>query len=285
MSTLVRILIAAMLVLALLAFMMAYTVRFTEAAVVTTFGKASENAVKTEPGLYFKWFPPIQNVTKYDTRTRVLQLRVETQQTKDNRQVAVETLCTWRVNNPLKFFQIFSNEGDRPEQHYQAAERALSASLRAAASAVSGFTMDELFTTNAGGSKLPELEARMLAAFREASNQKGGKLDDYGIAAEQVAVTRVLLPDEVTKAVFERMKAGRERIAKEIESQGQSQAQAIRDKAMSDAGRITAFADQLAQNIRAKGDSEATEFYRAMQENPDLAVFLSNMEFIRSINP
>ena len=61
-----------LLIGALMSYMVLYTVRFTEAAVETRFGKAGPDAVKREPGLYFKLPYPIDSVTSYDVRTRFL---------------------------------------------------------------------------------------------------------------------------------------------------------------------------------------------------------------------
>lgn len=281
----IRYVLAGLVLLVLLAFTVSFTVRFTEAAVVTTFGKATEDDVKRDAGLYFKWPYPIQSYTKYDTRVRLFLLKVETQQTKDNRQIAVETFCQWRVSDPLKFFQTFSSAGERSEEHYKKAEEALQANLRAAASVVSNYTMEDLFTTQSGGSKLPELEGRMLDAFKRASDQNERQLADYGIEAVSVGLTRILMPEEVTKAVFDRMKAARERLAKEIETQGQSQAEAIRTKAQSDSERITAFAQSLADRIKTRGDLEAAPYIEKMNQMPELAVFMANMDFIKNIDP
>jgi modulator of FtsH protease HflC len=286
----VRYIVAIAIVLVLLSFVCTYTVRFTERAVVTTFGKATEQNVKLEPGLNFKWPPPIQSVTKYDSRVRLFTLKVETQQTKDNRQVAVETFCTWRVSDPLKFFKTFAS-GERAEEHYKKAEEALRANLRAATGVVSQYTMEDLFTTQSGQSKLLELEARMLGTFREARAENSAgevstrRLADYGIEAVDVGLTRILLPEEVTKAVFERMKSSRSRIAKEIESQGQSQAQTIRAKATSDADRIRSFANTLAESIRTEGEREASAYLAQMNSNVQLAVFLEKTKFLREMNP
>ena len=85
------------------------TVRFTERAVVTTFGKAGESSVKTEPGLGFKWPYPIQSVTKYDTRQRYSETRSEALATADNRQIIVQSFIVWEVKDPLKFFQALNN--------------------------------------------------------------------------------------------------------------------------------------------------------------------------------
>ncbi len=280
-----RYVLAFLVILVLVSFTVTFTVRFTEAAVVTTFGRATESDVKRDAGLYFKWPYPIQSYTKYDTRVRLFTLKVETQQTKDNRQIAVETFCTWRVSDPLKFFQTFRIGGERAEEHYGAAEQALRANLRAAAGVVSNYTMEDLFTTVSGQSKLPELEAKMLDTFQRASDQKGSQLADYGIQAVDVGLTRILLPEEVTRAVFDRMKATRDRLSKEIETQGQSQAEAIRTKAKSDAERITSFAQGLADRIRTRGDLEAVPYIEKMNQMPELAVFIANMDFIRKIDP
>ena len=124
------------IVAALVLFSTTYTVRFTEVAVLTTFGKAGEGSIKTEPGLKFKWFYPIQQVTKYDNRIRLVQGQSETQQTADDFQIVMEAFLTYRVTDPLAFFRNFSSAGDRAVDHFARAEHvvlgALPASWRAA---------------------------------------------------------------------------------------------------------------------------------------------------------
>lgn len=269
--------------IALLAFTITYTVRFTEAAVVTTFGRADKAAVRDTAGLYAKWPYPIQSVTTYDTRTRVLTTKLEQVATADSRQVVVECFCTWRVKDPLQFFRRWSNAGQRAEDHYKKAEGALRDNLRATAGLVSRYRMDELFNSAKGASKLPELEAKMLAAFQSPSDQSNVKLDDYGIEAVDVGITRVVLTEEVTKAVFERMNKSREVVAKTTESQGQAQAAAIRSRADADADRIKQFASRLANEIRLQGDKEAVPYYRQMNANAELAQFENMMDFIREV--
>ncbi|MBK9188105.1 MAG: protease modulator HflC [Phycisphaerales bacterium] len=276
-----RWLLAGLLGLSLLAYTVTYTVRFTETAVVTRFGQAGEGAVKNEPGLYFKLPYPVDNVTRYDTRVRLVTNRMETIPTADDRQVVVEAFCVWRVADPLRFFQRFSNAGDRPESHYRKAEENLKASLRSAAGLASRYRLDELFGTGTGGSRLGDLEKAMLATFGASADQSGLSLADYGIEAVDVGVTRVVLPTETTKAVFDRMRARQERLAQETESQGQSRAQEIRSKAEADAKKIRAFAQAMAERIRNQGDLEARQYIAQMATNPQLAVFLSNMQFIR----
>ncbi len=282
MQKLIRYLVAGVFVVALFAFACTYTVRFTEAGVLTMFGRAGEGAVKTEPGLYFKWPYPIESVTKYDTRLRTLSLKLETQQTADAKQIAVEAFCTWRVEDPLKFFRKFSNAGERPEEHYRKAEDSLNTAMRSALGVVSKYTMEDLFTTDPQGSKLEDLESKILAALRASDDKGSVDLAEFGIEVAGVGLMRIVLPEETTKAVFDRMKTSRERLAKEIESRGNAEAQAIRAKADSDAKKIREFAQALSNELRARGEREATPFLAQMSANPELAVFLSATDFLRS---
>lgn len=273
---------AILFVLAMLLYTCTYTVRFTEIAVLTTFGKASgAEAIKTEPGLEFKWPYPVQNVTTYDKRVRFVQTRSETQQTADARQIIVEAFATWRVKDPLVFFQRFSNAGERADDHFRKAESTIRDSLRSALGVTSGFRMDQLFSADEKGSKLPELEARVLSALK-ASTAGGNTLADFGVEAVSVGVNRIILPEDTTNKVMDAMIENRRTLVKELESQGESRAQAIRSKAESDALRIEAFARRRADEIRALGDKEARQYYEQMNASPDLAVFLRNVDFLKT---
>ena len=63
---LLTIVIGAVLVVIFALLLFVFQVRQSEVAVVTTFGKPVRNI--TEPGAYFKWPWPVQNVYKFDKR-------------------------------------------------------------------------------------------------------------------------------------------------------------------------------------------------------------------------
>lgn len=270
--------VAVVFAAALLSRMCAYTVRFTEAAVLTRFGKAdSRTGEKTEPGLYFKWPQPIESVIKYDTRARFIEARLEQQQTADDRLLVVEPYCTWKVEKPLQFFQSFSSAGERAADHYAEAETQLRTGLRSAVGEVSRYRMSDLFTSGQTPSKIPELEARMAAAM----NASG--FAQWGIRIVDVGISRIVLPEATTKEVFNTMRADRNRLIKELESRGGAAAQSIKSEAEKNAERIRAFARAYADEIRRQGDAEATQYVAQMNENPELAIFLKNMEFLREL--
>ncbi len=265
----------------MVAYTCVFTVRFTEIAVLTTFGKAGPDAIKSDAGIHFKAPYPIQNVTTYDRRVRFVQTRSETQQTADARQITVESFATWRVKDPLKFFQRFSNAGPRAEDQFRGATEQIRDSLRSAMGVTSRFRMDQLFSADEKGSKLPELEAQILEALKS-STPGGQTLESLGIEAVGVGVNRILLPEDTTNKTMDAMIQNRQKLVKELESNGESRAAAIRSKAMSDAQRIEAFAKRRADEIRAQGDTEARQYYEQMNESPELAVFLRNVDFIKN---
>jgi membrane protease subunit HflC len=271
--------IAVVFVLALSSVTWTYQVRFTEAAVLTTFGKATSST--PDPGLKFKWPYPIQSVTKYDTRLRFLQARLETQQTADDRQVAVEAFATWRVKDPDLFFQRFSNAGERAPDHYRKAEELLDSALRSAMARTSRYRMGDLFTRDESRSKLGQLEADILEALRSTGDASGQALDQYGIEVADVGINRIVVPADTSEKIFEAMGAERDLLAQSIQSRGDAEAETIRSGAEASANKILAFARRRAAEIQSRGDEEASKFLAQLRENPDLAVFLRNIELMK----
>jgi membrane protease subunit HflC len=274
----VQILIALVVLVVLAGFLFSFTVRFTETAVVSRFGKADAASVYAEPGVYLKW-PYIDRVTKYDTRARFVELQQETQQTLDSKQVVVTAWVTWRVKNPLGFYQKFSNYGDRAEEHFREAEAQITARMKSAMSALSTYRFDELLS--ADGSKLPEVEAKVLAQLKSPGGDPGTSLEATGIEALQVGISAIKFPQAVSENVFARMRANRSKLANATNAQGKSTAENLKAQAKSDADRIMSFADRLAGNIRAQGRAEAEQYYKQLGEDSQLAVFLRQMEFMR----
>lgn len=278
----VRFLIIAIVVLTFVGFMVSYTVGFNEKAVVATFGRADESSVISEPGLRFR-IPYVHSVTKYDTRLRLVETKPETQSTSDQRPIVLTAYLTWRVDDPLKFYKRFSGSGDGVMDHYSEAERILSTTLGSAMTEVGQYRLDELLSSDVNGSSLPKLEQRILDMLKRPGGglEGGAALSDAGIMPLTVGISTISLPQEVTKSVIDRMNKNREKIIGETLSQGSSQAAAIRSSAENDAKRILAFAQETAKRLRNQGQAEVTEFTKRMDKNPELAVFLKNMELMR----
>ncbi len=273
------IVLSVVFVLVLVSFTVTYQVRFTEKAVLTTFGKADPDSSKGGAGLHFKLPYPIQSVTTYDTRLRFTPAKGQSVSTKDSRLIIVEAYCTWRVSDPLKFYERFSNAGASSDEHFRKASEVISSALSGSMTEIGSFNMDELFARDQGASKLPQLEGRMMQAMVGGSS--GVSLSEYGIEARDVGINKIILPEATSKAVNERMAANRDRVAQAIQSQAEAEEVGIKGKADSMSKTILAFAERRAQEIRNKGDLEAAQFIRQMNVNPELAVFLKNIDLLR----
>lgn len=288
MRKLFPILLAGVIALGFLVYMVTYTVRFTDAAVVTTFGKVTDASVVRDPGLKFKWPAPIQSVTLYDTRARFLGSKSETQQTADDRQIVVESFLTWRVTDPLTFNKRFNRSGSAATDHYKNAEKVLNDLLRSAMSEVSKYRLNELFTPKLGDSKLPALEADIMARLKRGAatgseTSSGGEtLDAYGIGVVMVGINKVVLPESTTAQVFERMTQTMQTRASRAEEEGKAAAEQIRSAAESDAKKIEAFANLKAAQIRNQGDLEAAKWLGVQREDPELAEFLKKVDLLRN---
>lgn len=282
MRTMWIVVVSAVIVGGFLLYMSSFTVRFTEAAVVTTFGQASATSVVTEPGLRFKWPTPIQSTTVYDTRARFLQAKNETQMTGDNRQIIVESFMTWRVKDPLTFYQRFrGSAGSNAKEHYNTAQATLTGNLRSALSEISKYKMSELFAPDAASSKMKQLEADILARVNAPATQGGGNVSQYGVEVLTIGINSVVLPQDTTREIFTRMSESRKRLAAKAESEGIALATAIRSEADASAKRIREFAKFRADQIRNRGDVEAAPFLTALNEEPALAAFLKNLEILK----
>lgn len=280
MQAFLRFLVTALIILAILGFMTMYTVRFTETAVVTTFGKADAGSVMSEPGLRFKLPYPIQSVTRYDTRARFVEARPETRVTSDDHPIVITAFLTYRVTDPLKFYQAFSNAGARPEKHFEASDNILQSKLRFALNETSKFRFQDLFNADAKASGLANLEKKVFDQMTTKTPDSPA-LDEYGIRAEVVGISSVELPEETSKEVFKRMAQTRSRIAEEFTSKGTAEAERIKSEAEADAAKIISFAERRARAIRGQGDLEAKEYLAVQNADADLAVFLKNLEFMK----
>lgn len=279
-----KVLIVAVVVVVFIGYMATYTVRFTETALVTTWGEVGDGSVKNEAGLKWK-IPFVQSVVKYDTRLRYLESNLETQSTNDDKLLVTSAYVTWRVSDPLRFYQKFGAESPRERDHYDAAEDVVQDRLRSViGEQVSKFAFAELIGSSEGGSRIPELERMIrteLTAGQGPDGDDPNTLSAYGITVQNIGITKLTLPQETTRAVIDRMKKLRDVMANKSIDQGEAEAVAIRKQAEADSEKILSFARERAARIRAKGDAEAATFIAQLAENEQLATFIIQTEFLK----
>jgi modulator of FtsH protease HflC len=254
-----------LLVVILGLYMVTYQVRFTERAVVKTFGKATEQNVITEPGLYWKWPWPIQQVAIYDNRIQVTPNPGEETPTQDGKPIIVATACSWRITDPYLFNRTCGSIKD-------AAERLRTLVRNDQKSVISSYDFRHFVSTESQELKYDQIEQEVLAAVRAKAK------DLYGIQVESISIDRLALPQRITENVFEAMKQERKALAARYTSEGDSQAAQIKATAEGIANTILAFADRKASEIVNEGLRQANSYNQVFRQDEALATFLLKVD-------
>lgn len=245
----------------LLLYMITYQVRFTEVAVVRTWGKIDQDSIKKEPGLYWKWPWPIQRVDNLDNRLQVTSTPKEENSTLDGKNIIVTTAVNWRIDEPYKFTIRCTSMQDAVDK--------LKSRVRSDQKTVIGrYQFSQFVSTDPN-----ELLYDKIAGEIEEEVRKNAKAL-YGIQVETVKLQEIALPARITENVFEAMKKERQAVAARYTSEGESAAQQIKDTADAIARTIKSFAERQAADVVAKGQQRALEYNRVLAQDEELASFL-----------
>jgi protease FtsH subunit HflC len=99
-----------------------------------------------------------------------------------------------------------------------------------------------------------------------------------GIQVVDVRIKQINLPTEVSDAIFNRMRAEREAVARSQRSQGQEEAEKLRAQADYQVTKTLAEAQREALITRGDGDAEAAKLYAdAFSQDPDFYAFVRSL--------
>ncbi len=249
-------------------YLVSFQVREIESALVTTFGRPTRQM--TEPGWYFKWPTPIERVYKFDSRLRVFEGELGETTTRAAVPIMVNTYLVWKIAEPLQFFNAVGALSE--------ARNKLRSQLADTQNKVIGkHYFAEFVNSDPAQIKFEEISAEMLADLKEAVRA------DYGIEIKDLGIKQLKVNEEVTKDIFERMKAERRRRTEATVAEGNAEATKIRTDADSKKTELLAAAEARAKAIRGEGDAEAAKFYKMLEADPDLAMFLRDVEALKKI--
>ena len=109
-------------------------------------------------------------------------------------------------------------------------------------------------------------------------------LGQYGINVVDVRIRRLNLPEQNKQSVYARMRAERERIARQYRAEGEEQALAIRADADRQKTEILSTAYKEAEKTRGEGDAESTRIYgQAYSKNPRFYKLLRTLEAYKKV--
>lgn len=121
--------------------------------------------------------------------------------------------------------------------------------------------------------------AEIMAAVTKRTSELMAK---YGMEIIDVRIKRTDLPAENQRAIFGRMRAERERQAKQYRSEGQEESTKIRSTADKERAVLLAEANRKAETIRGDGDANAARiFANAYGQSPEFFEFMRGLEALQ----
>jgi len=256
-GTLLIVIIVAILFLANLSL---FIVDETKQAIVLQFGKPIRAI--NEPGLSWK-IPFIQNVVFFEDRLLVYDAAPTEIITKDKKTLIVDNYARWRIIDPLKFLQTVRDLNGAQTRLDDIIYSELRVDLGL-------FDMSEIVSERREG---------IMGRVTEISNEKA---NTYGIEIVDVRIKRVDLPPENEKYIFDRMRAERERIAKQYRAEGQEESAKIIAETEREKTVILAEAYKTAQTLKGEGEAESIRIYaESFNQDPEFYKFYRTLEAYR----
>ncbi len=249
-------------------YLISFQVRETESALVTRFGQPVRTI--TEPKLCFKLPTPIERVHRFDSRMHVFEADTGETTTKGAVPIIVKTYVVWRIKEPLKFLNSVGTVKE--------AEVKLYSQITDTQNRIIGqHSFGEFVNSDSTKIKFKEIEAEMLADLEQTLS------DEYGIEIKTLGIKQLKVNKVVTAKVFERMKAARSRRTIATISEGEGQATRIRGEADYKKSVLETTAEARALAIRGQGDAEAARHLKMLEEDPELAMFLREIDSLEKI--
>jgi len=243
-----------------------FTVSEAEFALVTQFGRPMYTAARA--GLHLKW--AFQSATYFDRRLRIYNPRPSEFLTRDKKNIVVDSYVAWKIQDPDRFLQTVGDP--------VAAEMRLHDIVWSGLSAVLGSHDLDSLVSAAGTVESSDLMDRLGGLTDRAA------LGQYGINVVDVRIKRLNLPEQNKQSVYARMRAERERIARQYRAEGEEQALSIRADADRQKAEILSAAYKEAEKTRGQGDAESTRIYgQAYSKNPRFYKFLRTLEAYKKV--
>ncbi len=241
-----------------LAAMSVFHVNEHERAILFRLGEIVTSDIK--PGLHFKT-PIINNVSTFDARVLTLDAKSERFLTSEKKNVIVDSFVKWRIGDVGLFYTTVGGD------EFQANLRLDQIMKDAMRSEFGVRTIKQLISEDRS-----ELRDTLLEKLAPTAQK-------FGIELIDIRIKRIDLPPEVSSSVFQRMRAERERVAREFRSQGAESAELISAEADKQKQVIVANAQRESENVRGRGDAESAEIYaKSFGKNPEFYAFYRSLQ-------
>ena len=237
-----------------------FTVHQTQKALVLQLGDPLQRVYG--PGLHVK-IPFIQNVVYFDARVLDYEARSREAFTVDKKAIVLDNYARWRIIDPLQFYRTMRSIPGAQAR----LDDVVYSQLRAL---VGAYTLTEVVSSHRA------------VIMKEVTNKVSALMHNYGVDVLDVRIKRTDLPSENQRAIFGRMRAERERQAKQYRSEGVEEATKLRSEADRERAVILAEANRRSSVIRGEGDATAARvFAEAFSRAPDFYKFQRGLEALK----
>lgn len=268
-------LLSALIIGLLIAQSTLFIVDQSQQAMVLRFGKPV-NIIK-EPGLKTK-VPLLDNVEYYDKRLLVFNAEPMTVILKDQDRLMVDAFVTYRITDPLKFYQAVRSERVMEMR----LESILEKSLR---DVLGQETLATLLSPRRDDimKSISSKVAHMASGNSEEAIKAGVVAKNgFGIEVKDVRIMRTDLPKETSDPIYNRMRSDRQKVAEKFRAEGRRESQIIRSDADKERTIMIAEAEKKAEQIRGEGDASASAIYsQAFAQDPEFYGFYRSMQAYR----
>ena len=224
-----------------------FTVDERQEAILFQFGEIIE--ADFEPGIHLK-VPFINNVRKFDNRILTIDQKPERFLTQEKKDLIVDSYVKWRITDVVQYFK--TTQGDE-----LTAGRLLYENIN-------NGLRDEF-----GKRSIQDIISGDRAQIMQLMTEQASKrAQTLGISVIDVRVKKVDYPERVSNSVYQRMRAEREREARDFRSKGHEASERIQADADRQSSILLAEAYRDSEIARGEGDARATEIY-ALAFNKD----------------
>ena len=243
----------------LVIWMSVFVVDEREKAVLFKFGEIIGSDY--EPGLHFKLPYPFNEVKRFDDRILTIDARPSSFSTSEQKYLIVDSYVKWRIKDVVEYFKA---TGGRAANAGDLLYEVINNGLR-----------DEF-----GKRTIQEVVAGDRTDIMGIMTQQDAKkAETLGIEVVDVRIKKIELPPEVSNSVYNRMRTGRELVARDLRSKGAEASERIRADADRQSSVTLAEAYRDSEIIRGDGDAKATSIYaKAFGKNREF------YKFTRSLN-
>lgn len=261
----IKILLGAIVVILVAVWSFTFQVDQRQKAIKLQFGEIKDAML--EPGLHFK-LPVINTIEKYDSRILTLDVPPTEFPTSEKKYVKVDFYAKWRIKDVEKYYIATGGQESRAIQRL---ELILVDGLK---NEFGKRTIQEVVS----GERSEIMDVIQVQSNKDSKN--------FGIEVVDVRVSKIDLPDDVSDSVFNRMRAERDRVAKDFRARGKEQAEVIKAKADKERTVILANAYNKAEQVRGDGDAKSAQIYaNAYQKNEEFYSFTRSLKaYINTFN-